>query len=134
MSYTRLIVVCTLIGSFPLAAQVDHSSLNGTVKDTSGAVIQGAKVEAVSSATGLRRQTMTGDAGTYEIPLLPIGTYRITFSKPGFKSAEFKDVDFAVNQPRTIDARLDVGSVNEAVEVHAALETLNRTSAEVGGL
>ena len=118
----------------PLAAQVDHASLNGTVTDSSGALIGGAKVEAVSSATGFRRQSVTSSAGTYEIPGLAIGAYTVTISKDGFKSAEFKDVELAVGQPRTLDARLEVGSITEAVEVTATVETLNRTSAEVGGM
>lgn len=56
-----------------LAAQVDHASLNGTVTDQSGATIENAQVEMVSSATGFRRQVITGAAGTYEIPGIPIG-------------------------------------------------------------
>jgi hypothetical protein len=132
MSFTRILFALAL--ALPLAAQVDHSSLSGTVLDSSGAVVQGAKVESVSSATGFRRQTMTSSAGTYQIPALAIGAYTVTFSKIGFKSSEFKDVDLAVGQTRTLDARLEVGSISEAVEVAATLETVNRTSAEVGGL
>ncbi len=123
-----------LASVLPLAAQVDHSSLNGTVTDASGAFVQGARIEAVSSATGFRRQTTSSAAGAYQLPGLAAGNYSITFSKEGFKSAQFKDVDLAVGQPRTIDARLEVGSIAERVEVAAALETVNRTSAEVGGL
>jgi hypothetical protein len=124
----------SLIVGLPLMAQVDHASLNGTVTDTSGALIQGAKVETASSVTGFRRQTITNAAGTYEIPGLAIGTYTVTVSKEGFKSADFKAVDLAVGQSRTLDVRLEVGSVSDSVEVTATLETLNRTSAEVGGL
>ena len=72
--------------------------------------------------------------GSYQIPLLAIGNYSVSFAKVGFKIAEVKDVELAVGQPRTLDARLTVGAVSEAVEVRAPLETLNRTSAEVGGL
>ncbi|MBZ5581798.1 MAG: carboxypeptidase regulatory-like domain-containing protein [Acidobacteriia bacterium] len=118
----------------PLTAQVDRASLNGVVTDASGALVPGAKVEAVSSGASLRRQTTTGPSGTYEIPGLAVGTYTVTFSKDGFKSVEFHSVEFAVGQPRTIDARLEVGSIAEAVEVTAPLEAVNRTSAEVGGL
>jgi hypothetical protein len=132
MTLARLSLI--LLISIPLAAQVDNSSLNGTVTDSSGAVIPGAKVDAESSTTGLRRQTLTTSAGTYQIPFLPIGGYTVTFSKTGFRSAEFKDVDLAVGQPRTIDARLTVGAIADAVEVTSSLETVNRTSAEVGGL
>lgn len=118
----------------PLVAQVDHASLNGTVTDASGAVVENAKVEAVASSTGFRRQVVTRAAGTYQIPGLPVGEYTVTFSKDGFKSVEFKNVTLFVGQPRTIDARLEVGAVADSVEVKAAVDTLNRTSAEVGGL
>ena len=106
LSLALLVFAC-----LPLAAQVDHASLNGTVTDASGALVQGANVETVSAETGFRRQTVTGAAGTYQIPGLPIGRYTVTVSKDGFKPAEFKAVELAVGQPRTIDARLQVGSV-----------------------
>src|SRR5258706_9234205 len=118
----------------PLLAQMDHSSLSGSVADASGALIPAVKVEVVSSITGLRRQTLTGSAGAYQIPELPIGMYTVTFSKEGFRSSEFKSVELAVGQPRTLDARLSVGTLAESIEVTAPLETLNRTSAEVARL
>jgi outer membrane receptor protein involved in Fe transport len=130
-------VICFAIAaglSFQLRAQVDESSLTGTVTDASGALITAVKVEAVSSTTGLRRETQSGSAGTYQMPGLPIGIYTVTFSKAGFRTTDFKSVELAVGQPRTLDARLAVGAVSETVEVAAPLDTLNRTSAEVGGL
>src|ERR1035441_6920832 len=120
--------------AMPLAAQVDYASLNGTVTDPSGAVVVGARVAAVSSGTGFRRETTTSAAGTYQVTGLAVGTYTVTISRDGFKAVDFKQVDLAVGQPRTIDARLQVGSITESVEVTASLETLNRSSAEVGGL
>jgi outer membrane receptor protein involved in Fe transport len=117
----------------PLAAQVDHGSLNGTVTDATGALIAGAKVDASSTTNGFHRTAMTGPAGTYQIPLLPIGTYTIVISKDGFRTADYKDVEIAIGQ-RTIDARLAVGAVTESVEVAAVADTVNRTSAEVGQL
>src|SRR5664279_1352077 len=131
----RLVLFPFLISlALPVTAQVDYASLNGTVTDPSGAVVQGARVAAVSSATGFRRETTTSAAGTYQMTGLSVGTYAVTISRDGFKAAEFKSVELAVGQPRTIDARLQVGSIAESVEVKASLETLNRTSAEVGGL
>ena len=118
----------------PLAAQIDHASLNGTVMDQSGAALGGAKVELVSPNTGFRRQILTAAEGTYSIPGVPIGIYTIKITKDGFKAVEFNDVEFFVGQPRTIDARLPIGAMTESVEVAATVETLNRTSAEVGGL
>ncbi len=126
-----LILLC--IACLPVFAQVDHASLSGTVTDASGAVVQGAKVETVSIETGFRRQTLTGSFGTYQIPGLPIGSYAVTVSKEGFKAVEFKGVELAAGQPRTIDARLAVGAPTDTVQVTEALETLNRTNAEFGG-
>jgi hypothetical protein len=124
----------SFIISLPLVAQVDHASLNGSVIDASGAVIQGAKVEVTSPETGLQRQTKTAAGGTYQVPGLAIGTYTVTFSKDSFQSVEVKEVELAVGQARTIDARLEVGSISNAVEVNAPVEGINRTSAEVGGV
>jgi len=126
--------LCVVGLALPVAAQVDYASLNGTVTDPSGAVVQGARVAAVSSETGFRRETTTSAAGTYQMTGLAVGTYAVTVSRDGFKAVDLKQVELAVGQPRTIDARLRVGSVTESVEVTASLETLNRTSAEVGGL
>jgi len=126
-------LIVSLLFALPVLAQ-DYASLSGTVTDSSGALIQGARVAAVSQATGLRRETLTGATGIYQIPALGIGTYTVNIAKEGFKSTDFGQVEISVGQPRTIDARLEVGAATESVEVSAALETLNRTSAEVGGL
>jgi hypothetical protein len=130
-SRTLLIFACLVL---PVVAQVDHASLNGTVTDQSGATVENAKVAVASSANGFRRQVLTGAGGTYEVPGIPVGVYTVTIAKTGFKSVEVKDVELFVGQPRTIDARLPVGAVTDSVEVTATVETLNRTSAEVGGL
>ena len=130
----RLVTCLLLLLPLPLAAQVDRPSLNGTVTDSSSAVVPAAKVVAVSADTGFQRSTVTSSGGTYEIPGLLVGKYTVTFSKEGFRTLEYKEVDLAVGQPRTLDVRLQLGTLAESVEVTAALETLNRTSAEVGGL
>lgn len=76
---------------FNVTAQVDQASLGGTVVDNSRSSIPGAKVEILSTVTGFRRQTMTNNAGSYQLPALPVGTYTITIFKEGFRTAEFKD-------------------------------------------
>src|SRR5262249_32107348 len=118
----------------PLAAQVDQAAISGTVTDSSGAAVQGAKIELISPATGLHRETTTNTTGIYHLPALPIGNYKITVLKEGFKSVEFPNVELSVGQPRTIDVRLEVGTISSTVQVTSAVETLNRSSAEVGGL
>ena len=114
-------------------AQVDRATLNGTVTDPSGALVQNVKIELDSPATGLHRETATNSKGTYQVPALAIGTYKITMSKDGFKPEVLENVEFQVGQARTIDARLEVGARVDVVEV-TALEALNRSSAEVGSV
>jgi len=125
--------LCFLAFAATALAQVDRAALNGTVTDPSGALVQNVKIELDSPATGLHRETATNSKGTYQVPALAIGTYKITMSKDGFKPEVLENVEFQVGQARTIDARLQVGARVEVVEV-TALEALNRSSAEVGSV
>ncbi len=117
-----------------LTAQVDNASIAGTVTDSSQSAVPGAKVEAISTTTGQRRNAITGASGAFQIPGLAVGTYRLTIAKEGFRTAEFKAVELSVAQSRTLDAQLTVGALAESIQVTAPADTLNRSSAEVGGL
>src|SRR5262245_9484626 len=66
-------VLVFLLVVLPLTAQVDRSSINGTITDPKGAALPNARVEATASGTGLRRQATTGQSGTYQLTGLPIG-------------------------------------------------------------
>ncbi len=136
MSLFRGLAVLLFLTCFilPSAAQVDRATLNGTVTDSSGAVVTNAKVEATSAATALRREVQTGANGSYLMPGLPIGPYTVTFSHEGFKTARYTDVELSVGQSRTLDAQLEVGALTTQVEVVAEAAEVNRTSAEIGGV
>ncbi len=75
-------VLCLLAFAATAIAQVDRATLNGTVTDASGAVVQNVKIELDSPATGLHRETATGSKGTYQVPALPIGTFWTTAPEP----------------------------------------------------
>src|ERR1039457_1212224 len=127
------IVWLVLLLTLPLCAQ-DRASLIGTVSDATGAAITGAAVALESPETGLHRSTPTNEAGIYEIPSLPVGTYTLTIMKPGFEPFKTQRIDLLFGQTRTIDARLQVGNVSDTVEVTATAEAVNRTNAEIGGV
>ncbi|HKF56360.1 MAG TPA: TonB-dependent receptor [Blastocatellia bacterium] len=114
-------------------AQADRAAINGTIMDSAGAVVQGAKVSLLLPATGLRRETTTNGAGIYDFQALPTGSYKIAISKEGFKAVEIPDIDVVIGLPRTVDVHLEVGALTNTVQVTASVETLNRSSAEVGG-
>src|SRR5215471_16655955 len=102
--FIRLMILPT-----PAIAQIDRASINGTVTDASGSVIQDAIVEIIAADTGFHRQTVSGPTGTYQIPGIAIGIYKVTFEKPGFRTSTVDRVSLSVGEARTIDARLDIG-------------------------
>ena len=68
-------------------SEVGLTSINGTVTDASGGLVVGAKVTGKNTGTGLQRETVTTDAGLYNLPALPVGAYDITVEQTGFKTA-----------------------------------------------
>src|SRR5690349_4584700 len=78
-----LVLFCLL--GLPVRAQQTLGSINGTVTDSSGAVVQSADVKARNLGTGLEQTTKTKPDGSFNIVDLPIGTYEVTFSREGFR-------------------------------------------------
>jgi len=113
-------------------AQADRSGLNGTMTDPSGRVLPGVQVLALQNATGLRREAVSSASGTYEIPELPVGTYTVTFTHPGFQSLRFDNVVQKLGETRTLNATLRVAGTTEQVEVSAASQSLDQTTDTLG--
>src|SRR5436190_11932801 len=118
-SKTASAIVFILCVSGAAYAQIDRADLNGTVMDSSRAVVADARVELVSRETGLKRVATTGQTGIYSITGIPIGTYDVTFSRTGFRTFEVKSVALLVGETRTIDAQLEVGALSEQLQVEA---------------
>src|SRR5262245_45970763 len=88
---------CGLLGSFGALAQTTGTIL-GLVSDPSGAAVVNAAVEAQNLGTGLARKAVTNDTGTYLIPSLPPGTYKISVTAPGFKVFTESGIGLEVDQ------------------------------------
>src|SRR5712671_717286 len=116
--FTALSLLALTLLTQALFAQ-DRAAVNGTVTDPSGAIVSGAGVDLKSPATGLHRATITNENGSYEIIPLPVGAYTMTISKVGFKPTTVSEIDLQYGETRTIDARLEVGSTADTVEVTA---------------
>lgn len=124
-------VLCSFLCTIPGFAQVATTSLRGTVKDPSGALVPGATITLVNAANG---QTLTAKAdasGNYIFPQLTPARYTITASAAGFAD-QSKVAGLLVNQPATVNFVLSVQSSNVTVDVSAAAETLNTTDASMG--
>ena len=135
-SPSALIVSATLslACAIPSSAQVDRSSVTGTVTDPSGRLLGQAHITAVENATQLRREGVSDGAGRYEIANLPVGTYTIKVDHPGFATLTFGNVEQVLGRTRTLDAKLLVAGSEEHIEVSRSSELLDRDTSAITGL
>ena len=106
----------------------------GQVKDQSGAVIPKANITAVEERTGVSHSTISTGAGNYSLTNLPIGTYTVSATASGFKTATIKAIALDLNQQRDVDFTLVVGGTTQEVNVIAAPPLINTTNATLGGV
>jgi len=114
-------------------AQYDTGSINGIVRDKSGAVISGADVKVTNTKTGRILEVQTGNSGEYNVPGLPEGTYTVEVSRAGFATAVVSDVVLHAGETRAADAELRVGAATESVSVQANTLTVNTETSGSGG-
>src|SRR5436853_747887 len=84
-------LICVLCASTALLlAQSDRGTISGTVRDTTGAVIPGAKVTATNTATNVVNSSVTNEVGEFTVPNVQVGTYTVEATKEGFRPSEIK--------------------------------------------
>jgi hypothetical protein len=113
-------------------SQNASTSLRGTVKDPSGAVVPGATVRIVDSATGFKSAATSNAEGEYQLSQIPPAKYTITAVATGFAN-QAKIAELLVDQPATVNFELSVQSSQEVVNVSAEAQTLNTSDASLGG-
>jgi hypothetical protein len=113
-------------------AQLSTASLNGVVRDSTGAVVPKASVILRNSDTGVERSTESNDTGTYVFSDVNPGRYTLKLSAPSFSTKQVADFVLAVNQTATIDVSLAAGAQTEVISVEATTEQLQVSSAELG--
>jgi hypothetical protein len=129
-----LLGVLAVVG-LALASFAQTGSIQGTVFDQGGAVVQGAEVTVRNVATGQTRSTSSGPSGFYSITTLPVGAYQIEIKKASFKAFKLTSAQLTVAQVLTVNAQLDPGQVSEEVQVHAdALPPVDLETAQVSNL
>jgi hypothetical protein len=115
-----------------VSVHAQTASITGTVTDSSGALVPGAKVTAEETATGAVRTIGTDESGTYLITFLAPGPYDVRIEKAGFKSVVFSDIQLTVDQVLTLDAALVPSSLNEKITVNGdKVAPINLTDAQV---
>jgi hypothetical protein len=113
-------------------AQVDRTSLTGTLTDPAGKVVPDVHVEVYMPDTGLKRETTTSREGTYEVAELPVGTYTVTFTGNGFATLTFNNVIQPVGRTRTLDATMPVASPTQRIDVSRVTPLLDETTDTLG--
>jgi hypothetical protein len=121
-----------LLSSAPLLAQDFHAGLTGIVKDSQGALVPGAGVEAIALDTGIVSHTTTNQSGYYSLPVLPIGFYKVTASANGFKNEERARLELRTGDIVQLDFALQVGATNQTVEIKAEAELLKTSPTDKG--
>ena len=121
------ILVLTAVVAFAQAT----AELNGRVTDDSGAVLPGVTVAATQTDTAFMRTVVTDANGTYSMPNLPTGPYRLEMSLQGFKSYVQTGIVLQVGATPTINAVLAVGNVEETISVEGAAPLVDVRSAGI---
>jgi hypothetical protein len=117
-----------------LVAQQFTSTIQGSVTDPSGASVSGATVTVHNVATGEDRSATTGGTGTYAITNLAPGSYDVNVKQANFKEFVTKGVQLFVSNTTTLNAALQVGSVNEQVTVEANAIQVDTSTGTVGNV
>src|ERR1041384_5141251 len=134
MKYRARTSVLFLLLLFPLSAlaQTTISTIEGTIKDAQGSVVSGAQIAIKSPAMGIERTASSDANGFYRITALPAGNYSLTISHSGFSTRTFDDIELTVNRTLTLDIPLEVGAVQEQVDVIGYAQLLNPTTSSTG--
>jgi hypothetical protein len=127
-------LAAALFVSTTLYSQVTTGTLLGRVADSTGAVLPGATVRATDVQTGAGRTASTNELGDYIFPGMPVGTYRIETTASGFKRGVRTDITLTVNQNARVDFQLEVGAMEQSVEVTGDATQVNTHNAELGNL
>jgi hypothetical protein len=128
----RLLLSLLLLASCKFAlAQQTLGGLTGTVTDSSGAILSGARVELTGDDNGVDLKTTSQHNGVYQFQNLPVGIYTLVFTQAGFDAERVPAIPVQENRTATINASLKIGTANTVIEVHQT-PLLNETDATNG--
>lgn len=132
LAFALLLAPVALVPVASFAQTASTSTVVGTVKDSAGAVVPGAKVRVVQVETQFISDTVASGDGHYRIAYLPPGNYRLTVEAPGFKAHVQEGLYFRAAETPRVDVTLEVGSLTESVTVTGAAPLLQTESAAAG--
>jgi hypothetical protein len=126
-----LLILFLLASANSLRADVTGSIL-GIVHDRTQAVVAGARIVATNVQTNYKQETVSAADGSFRILALPAGVYKLTVTAPGFGTFTETDIQVKVNDQLRFDVALNVGSVQEKVEIVANAVQVQTESSQLG--
>lgn len=131
-----LLVIAALMAVLPWAAvgQISYASINGTVQDSTGAVVPGVNILLHNTKTGVETRTTTNDHGIYVLLNILPGPYTLEASKAGFSTSRMEPFNLVVNQSSVFDFNLAIGKIQESVTVEALASQIQSATAELGSV
>jgi len=115
-----------------LYAQTGAASITGLVSDATGAAAPGVTVTAVNQATNVEYSGTSNNTGSYTITSLPVGTYVVKSTLTGFKTSTTKAIPLEAKQIARLDFKMEVGALEDSVEVVSQSPLLQTQSVTVG--
>ena len=128
----RIFTLTPILVALLSAQTMNTGTFLGTVKDASGAGVPDATVRVLRSNPPFDRQTTSRADGSYLFPQVPVGTYQVTFEKPGFQKSVRSGVELSASQFLRVDSALTIGSVSESVEISTQVNQVDTATANVG--
>ncbi len=122
------------VSAVSIFGQVQSGTIVGTVTDQGAAAVTGAKVTLLNDATGFSRAVTTNESGQYVATSMPTGSYSVTAELQGFQKLVRRALQLTAADTLTVDLQLQVGSVQETVEVKATSPLLQSQTAAVSSL
>ena len=131
---SRIIGLLLLWGASVAVAQLPTATILGVVRDSTGAVVPGTPLTARNVETGQTRTSVAGEDGSYRFSALPVGNYEVRAEQPGFRSQLRSGLTLAVGQEAVVNFTLEVGAIEQTIEVTAEAPLVNTTTGSLGGL
>lgn len=130
-------ILCAVVGTAaPIPAfaqsQAANGNIEGTIRDTSGAVLPGVTITVTNTDTGTQRVVVSNESGTFRAVLLPLGTYTVSAELAGFKKYEQTGLTLSAGQSAVVDIAMGVGGVTEVVSVSAEQPVVDTGKIDLG--
>ncbi|MFN0104328.1 MAG: TonB-dependent receptor domain-containing protein [Bryobacteraceae bacterium] len=131
--FAAWIFLCLAI-ALPLTGQTSTATINGSIRDSTGSSVPGAAVVLRNTATSVEMRTQSNDSGIYAVLNILPGRYTMEVSKAGFRTNKLSEFALAVNQTATLDMTLEVGAVEQSVNVEAIGAEVQSSTSEIGAV